>query len=601
MTADLSIAALHARYATADDAKAEAATVLTEIAARAAALGDPGIYITPTRPEALAAAVAALPAFDAAAHPLWGIPFAVKDNIDVAGLPTTAACPAFAHAPAGDAAVVARLRAAGGIVTGKTNLDQFATGLVGTRSPYPVPRNARDAALVPGGSSSGSAVAVARGLASFALGTDTAGSGRVPAGLNGITGLKPTLGLLSAAGMVPACRTLDTVSVFAAGIADAWAVTCLAAGFDPADAYSRPLPPPRLDARPRPVVGIPDAASRLFFGDTLQEAAFDAALARLAALGCTLREIDLAPCFAVARMLYEGAWVAERMAATEPFMAGAAPDLHPVTRQVIAPARGLTAVDAFRGLYRLAELRRAAEPALAGLDLLCVPTYPRPVTLAEIAADPIGPNARNGTYTNFVNLMDMCALTVPTAPREDGLPASVTLIAPAGADGRLAALAARIETDAALSPGAGLAPPAPLAVPAAAPDETVIAAVGAHMTGLPLNHELTRLGARCLGPARTAPHYRLFALAGGPVPKPGMIRDPAGAAIEIELWALPTDRVGAFMAGIAAPLGIGTVALADGGSCKGFLCEAYALEGAVEITALGGWRAHLAKGSAAAE
>ncbi|MEI4487472.1 allophanate hydrolase [Frigidibacter sp. MR17.14] len=594
---DLSIAALHAHYA----AGGHPIGVFAGIADRLAASNDPGIFITACTPVQFAAALDALPPFDPAAFPLWGVPFAVKDNIDVAGLPTTAACPAFAYTPDRDAEVVARLRAAGAVVIGKTNLDQFATGLVGVRSPYPIPKNALNPDLVPGGSSSGSAVAVARGIATFALGTDTAGSGRVPAGLNGIVGLKPTLGLLSAAGMVPACRTLDTVSVFAAGVADAWAVTRVAAGYDPQDAYSRPLPAPRLETLPRPVIGVPDSGSRIFFGDAAQEAAFDAALARMRALGAELREIDLSPCFDVARMLYEGAWVAERMAAIEPWMAGDAPEVHPVTRRIVAAATSLTAVDAFRGFYRLAELRRKAEPALAGLDMLCVPTYPRPVTLAEIAEDPITPNARLGTYTNFVNLMDLCGLAVPTAPRADGLPGSVTLLARAGLDGRLADFAARIEVDAALSPGAGLARPAPLALPAPEPDELVVAAVGAHMTGLPLNHELTRLGARCLGAAQTSADYRLYVLPGSAVPKPGMVRDAAGACIDVELWALPMAAVGAFLAGIPSPLGLGTVTLEDGRSCKGFLCEAQALQGAEEITRFGGWRGFLAARTAAAE
>jgi allophanate hydrolase len=525
------------------------------------------------------AAAAVLPG----AHADLGIPFAVKDNIDVAGLPTTAGCPAFAYRPEADAAVVARLRAAGALVIGKTNLDQFATGLVGVRTPYPVPRNALDPALVPGGSSSGSAVAVAQGIVSFALGTDTAGSGRVPAALNGIVGLKPSLGLVSTRGVVPACRTLDTVSVFAAGVADAWTVAEVAAGYDPDDAYSRRMPAPALSLPPHPVVGVPDAASRIFFGDTMQAEAFDAALAALAATGAVLREIDLAPFYDAAALLYDGPWVAERMAAIAPVYDLVPDGLHPVTRQIVSAAAKITATDTFRGFYRLAELRRVAEARLAGLDLLCVPTIPTLCRLADLAADPVGPNSRLGTYTNFVNLLDMCGLAVPTARRADGLPGSVTLLARAGQDGLCAGLGLRLEAG------------GPVADTAAGAGETVIAAVGAHMSGLPLNGELTRLGARCIGPARTASCYRLFALGGTGVPKPGMLRaESGGVAIELELWALPTGQVGAFMAGIPAPLSIGTVSLSDGTSCKGFLVEAAAVRGAEDISGFGGWRGYLA-------
>ena len=596
---DLGLGRLRARFGAALDAKAELMAVLTEVYARIAAVDDPGIFIALRPLVDLAEEALALPPFDPEALPLWGVPFAVKDNIDVAGLPTTAGCPAFAYLADEDAFVVARLRAAGALVLGKTNLDQFATGLVGVRTPYPVPRNALDPAIVPGGSSSGSAVAVAQGIASFALGTDTAGSGRVPAALNGIVGLKPTLGLLSASGMVPACRTLDTISIFAAGVADAWAVLEVAAGYDAADAYARPLPAPALSLPPHPVIGVPDAESRTFFGDRAQEAAFDAALARAEALGARLVEVDFAPLYAVAGMLYEGAWVAERMAAIEPVMRARPDAVFPVTRQIVAAADGLSAVDAFRGLYRLAELRRAVEPALGGLDMLCVPTIPTFYGLADLEEDPIGPNARLGTYTNFVNLLDLCGIAVPVAPRADGRPGSVTLLAPGGADGLVAGFAARLEADAGGRPGRLPAAPAPLAGRAGpAPGEMVVAAVGAHMSGLPLNAELTRLGARCLGPARTAAAYRLFALRGTEVPKPGMMRvAEGGAEIEIELWALPLDRMGAFMAGIPAPLAIGTVALAGGGSCKGFLAESSALEGARDITGFGGWRRFLAEGS----
>ncbi len=378
-----------------------------------------------------------------AGKPLYGLVFAVKDNIDVAGMPTTAACPAFSYEPETSAFVVARLEAAGAIALGKTNLDQFATGLVGVRSPHGVPRNALRPDLIPGGSSSGSATAVGAGIVDFALGTDTAGSGRIPAGMNGIVGLKPTLGLLSASGMVPACRTLDTISIFARTVALASEVASIAAAYDEADAYSRRLPSPAIGGRPSGFrVGVPPAVQRRFFGDAQAEAAYAADIARLAAHGAELIEIDFEPLHAVARLLYEGPWVAERYAATRPLIEDNPGAFHPVTLQIIGGARGLTAVAAFEAMYRLADLRRTSEAIWRAVDILAVPTVPRAYTVAEVAADPIALNSNLGTYTNFVNLLDLAAISVPVGHRADGLPSSLTLIGPAGTDGYLAGLAA---------------------------------------------------------------------------------------------------------------------------------------------------------------
>ncbi|WP_421699163.1 allophanate hydrolase [Ancylobacter sp.] len=562
--------------------------VIAEAFRRLDALGDPGIFLHEARAQALAEA-RALGAPDG--RPLWGIPYAVKDNIDVAGMPTTAACPDFAYEATADAFVVARLRAAGAICLGKTNLDQFATGLVGVRTPYPVPRNAIDPALVPGGSSSGSAVAVAQGLVAFSLGTDTAGSGRVPAALNDIVGLKPSLGALSSAGMVPACRTLDTISVFAGSVADAWEVFALTAGVDPADAWSRPMPSPHLAALPAAVtVAVPDAASLRTFGDEAQAAHFHATIERLESGGAQLREIDLSPFYAVAELLYSGPWVAERVAAVGSRLTTAPETLHAVTRAILAPGLSLSAVDAFNGLYRLQELRRVCALALEGADFLCVPTIPCFVTREEIAADPFGPNSRLGTYTNFVNLLDLCGIAVPTGPRADGRPGSLTILARKGEDGRAAALALRVERA-----GAAVPPRTDAHGHGPASDEIALAVCGAHMAGLPLNGELTARGGRLLRPARTAPHYRLFALPGGPPARPGLLRAEGGAAIALEVWALPRAALGDFIAGIPTPLVIGTVELDDGSAVKGFLCEPHGLKGARDITASGGWRAALAE------
>ncbi|MFP4126484.1 MAG: allophanate hydrolase, partial [Alphaproteobacteria bacterium] len=425
---------LHAAYALGLTPEA----VVTAVFERLRAVDDAGIFLHLAAADELRAAAAALPPFDPERFPLWGLVAAVKDNIDVAGMPTTAACPAFAYTATADAHSVSLLREAGTLILGKTNLDQFATGLVGVRTPYPVPRNALDPALVPGGSSSGSAVAVARGLASFALGTDTAGSGRVPAALNGIVGFKPSLGAVSTRGVVPACRTLDCVSVFATGVDDAWRVTAVLAAYDEADPYARRRPLRPSGGPPAGLaVGVPDPASQRFFGDAAQEAAFAHDLGALEALGCRVHPLDFAPFHEVAALLYEGAWLAERYVAVADLLARRPDALHPTTAAIIAPAAQLSAARAFADQYRLAALRRDIETAIDGLDLLAVPSIPRLVTRSEVEVDPIGPNRELGTYTNFANLLDLCAVTLPTAARADGGPGSLTLLARGGDDGAL--------------------------------------------------------------------------------------------------------------------------------------------------------------------
>ena len=422
---------------------------LADAHARIVASDDPGIFLHHASRDAVLAAAAALDPADRGRRPLWGVPFAVKDNIDLAGMPTTAGCPAFARTPDRHAGAVERLIAAGAVPIGKTNLDQFATGLVGVRTPHPVPRNPRAPGRVPGGSSSGSAVAVAAGLVPFALGTDTAGSGRIPAGLNGIVGLKPTPGAVSTRGVVPACRSLDCVSVFARSVEDAWTAHAAMAGYDPEDPYSRDLPLGSPDhGGPVRVVGVPRAEDRPRF-DPLAEAAWTDAVARMEALGLRIVPVPMAPFFAAAALLYEGAWVAERLAPLEGFLDAAAPDaVLPVTRAIIRGGARFTAADAFRALHHLAHLRRKAEAVWKSVDALAVPTAPLFPTLAEVAADPIGPNARLGTFTNFVNLLGLAALAVPGPDRPDGLPAGATFIAPGGADALLAALGRRFEAPA---------------------------------------------------------------------------------------------------------------------------------------------------------
>lgn len=433
------LASLHAAYA----AGASARAMLDLVEDRIAATGDNGIFISRPDRAQLKAQIDALPPFDKSTHPLWGVPFAVKDNIDVKGVATTAACAAFSHVAEADAHVVGKLKAAGAIFIGKTNLDQFATGLVGVRSPYQPPLNSFDKTRVPGGSSSGSAIAVAHGIATFALGTDTAGSGRVPAGLNNLVGLKPSLGLVSTAGVVPACRTLDCVSVFATQIADAEAAFRVMQGYDPADPYSREP----MTKQPRKItrLGIPRREDRLFFGDNVMAAAFDAALDRLLPLANETVEIDMTGFFAVARLLYEGPWVAERHAVVRDLMTRDPGALLPVTRAIIGKAAGFSATDTFEALYRLAALKRESEAVWSSIDALVVPTAPIFPTLADLEADPIGPNSRLGTYTNFVNLLDLAALSVPGPFRADGLPAGITLIGPRESDLELARFGQRFE------------------------------------------------------------------------------------------------------------------------------------------------------------
>lgn len=581
---------------------------------------DPAVWIHREPAEALRARAEQL-AGGPADLPLLGVPFAVKDNIDVAGLPTTAGCPDYAYVAEATAPVVTRLLRAGAILVGKTNLDQFATGLVGTRTPYGACASVFDPQRISGGSSSGSAVAVAAGLVAFALGTDTAGSGRVPAAFNELVGLKPTRGLLSTAGVVPACRSLDCVSILARDSADAAAVLAVASGYDPGDPYSRrapaPSPPagpsgppapsahgalsapaapsgppapsahraPSPPARRAPVLGVPAAGGLRFFGDGAAQRAWERAAVRVEALADRIVEVDLAPFDEAAALLYGGPWVAERHAAVGAFLEREDVTADPTVRTVILAGAGFTASQAFAAQHRLAALRRHAEEVFAGIDVLVTPTAPTFPTHAEVAAEPVAANARLGTYTNFVNLLDLAAIAVPAGRRDDGLPFGVTLVGPAFADAALLNLAAAWEglppTDTAFGPS---------------PGELDLAVAGAHLSGLQRNGELVELGARLVRATRTAPHYRLFDLADG-TGRPGLVRardGEGGAAVEVEVWRLGHAAAGAFLAGVAAPLAIGSIELEDGNTTHGFLCEAHAVAGAPEATAHGGWRAYRA-------
>lgn len=529
---------------------------------------------------------------DAQSLPLYGIPFVIKDNIDCAGTPTTAACPAYQYTAETDATSVARLKAAGAILLAKTNLDQFATGLVGTRSPYGVVSNSFKSDYVSGGSSSGSAVAVARGLVPFSLGTDTAGSGRVPAGFNNIVGLKPTKGRFSTQGVVPACRSLDCVSIFALNVDDAETIASVIEGFDALDGYSRIQPEPAIYLKTNPRLGIP--AQTEWFGDHQSEQAWNIALAHMNALDVELVPIDFTPMQTLAQLLYGGPWVAERHAAIADFMAEHFEDMNPVVREIIEQAKNFSATDAYRAEYRRADLAREIQTLMQPLDALLVPTSPRLPTIAEVEADPVKVNSQLGTWTNFVNLADCAALALPAGLREDGLPFGITLIGPAWQDAALAEFGKRWQSARPWKRGAlDQALPEPKLDQNPPQGYLRLSVVGAHLSGMPLNSQLTERGARFVERTQTARKYKLFALPNTTPPKPGLIRSDQGTAIDLELWDIPLHKFGSFVALIPAPLGIGTLELIDGRQVKGFICEAAAIEGATDITHLGSWREYV--------
>ncbi len=575
--------------AIAQDIKAgrtSALAVIEETLGRLAAYDavQPQIWISRPDAENLMAAARAVDARLAAGEdlPLAGVPFAVKDNIDVAGSETTAACPAFAYSPDASATVVDRLVAAGAICVGKTNLDQFATGLNGTRSPYGSPRNAYNLAYVSGGSSSGSSVAVAAGLVAFALGTDTAGSGRVPAAFQHLIGFKPTKGRWSNAGLVPACRTLDCITIFANDSGDARLIDRVIAGFDAADAYSKPLAD-RLIACKR--IGVPRRDQRVWFGDAESEYLYDRALERLGGQG-ELVEIDIAPLLEAAQLLYGGPWVAERAAALSGLLADNPDAIDPTVREVVEPGLKISAVDLFNGIYRLAELKRHADTQWSEIDLLAFPTTGTTFRVAELLAAPVALNSALGLYTNFVNLLDMAAVAIPAGSRANGTGFGITLIGPADTDRAL------LDVADAYFAVADLPSPPPLDLEGKM--QTVkLAVVGAHLKDMPLHWQLTSRDARFVGAFETAPNYRLYAMADSVPPKPALVHSDEGGPIALEVYELGVAEFGSFVAEVPAPLAIGTVTLADGRSVKGFVAEPRAITGAEDITALGGWRAYI--------
>ena len=594
----LDLSSLRSAYATGD---LKPSSLVAEVLRRLNAYHDPALFIH-LRPEvALMAIAARLDGVAPDSLPLYGVPFVIKDNIDLADVPTTAGCPEFRYVPRDSSPIVAQLIAAGAIPIGKTNLDQFATGLVGVRSPYGVPRNPFHPEMIPGGSSSGSASAVAAGLVSFSLGTDTAGSGRVPASFQNLVGVKPTRGWFSTRGVVPACRSLDCVSIFALTVEDASDVARIAAGYDLQDPFSRPAPlpvPARVDGPFR--FGVPAATQLEWFGDTQNPVAFAAALREMEALGGQKVEIDFTPFRDAAQLLYEGPWVAERWSAIRAFHAEHADAIFPVTRKIIEGGAKPLAVDAFEALYKLAALRRAADATWQIVDTLVLPTTASIYTRAELNADPITLNSRLGHYTNFANLLDTAAIAVPAGFRGDGLPFGITFFGPAWTDATIAQFGHRFQRATATRLGSTNDPlPPPRSEPnavAVAAGQLQLAVVGAHLTGQPLNSQLTTKGGRLIRTTHTADCYRCYALAGTTPLKPGLARGAAGsgAPIEVEIWSLAPAAWAEFVAAIPPPLGVGTLQLSDGTTVKGFIAEPAALVGAADITAFGGWRTYLA-------
>lgn len=573
--------------------------LILELHAKAAELnGKFNAFIHLLSVEELEPFLAALDDKTSAELPLYGIPFAIKDNIDLAGIPTTAACPAFAYTPETSATIVEQLIALGAIPLGKTNLDQFATGLNGTRSPYGECRNSVHPDYPSGGSSAGSSLAVALGLCTFALGTDTAGSGRVPAALNNLVGLKASKGLISTAGVVPACRTLDCVTFFTTTAAEASQLLALTARLDSRDEYSRANPLWNDGSAFGQVksfrFGVPKQLE--FLGCPESPSLFATTIEHLKAIGGEPVEVDLSPFLEAARLLYEGPWVAERYSVAGALIEQQPDAVLPVIKAVLEKAPGTTAVQLFQAQYRLQQLTAICDRIMAEVDCVLTPAYPRPVTLAELHAEPVKRNSDLGYYTNFMNMLDFAAVAVPAGFMANGLPWGVTLFGRVFTDQYLLSLADALQRRHGLPLIGGNRIVAPLPQQPARNDRARVVVCGAHLDGLALNWQLTQRGGRLLEATRSSPDYKLYALAGGPPLRPGMLRvNEGGVSIAVEIWELSSSELGSFLTGIPAPLGLGKVQLEDGRWETGFICDGYGLAGAEDITGFGSWKAWLAQ------
>lgn len=570
--------------------------VIDTVIARCDAHADNPIWICRLTRDELDTYITQLEEKDPVSLPLYGVPFAIKDNIDLAGVPTTAACREFAYTPEKSAFVVQLLIDAGAIPIGKTNLDQFATGLNGTRSPFGAPRNSFNKDYISGGSSSGSSVAVALGQVSFSLGTDTAGSGRVPAAFNNLIGVKPSRGLLSVSGVLPAGHSLDCVTLFCLNCNDAETLLALTAKFDAGDEYSRAATLTMSATANRKLkIGIAQKEQLEFFGDAGYAAAYNAFVAGLSNQNVELVPTDISPLLECARLLYEGPYVAERYAAIEEFVTKTPQLMNPVVRAIIEPASRFDAISTFKTEYRRQQLQQQSRPLFRDIDCLLLPTAGALFTLQQLQEEPIKRNSELGYYTNFMNLLDLAAIAVPAGFTSARLPFGVTLIGTTFSDFELLAIAHRLLSSTPITEGATGQPWKPAPLVNAGLGYLPIAVCGAHLSGMALNHQLLSRNARLLQETRSAPQYRLYALAGGPPFRPGMIRVAEnGAAIIVEVWEVPTEAVGSFLAGIGQPLGLGKIELENGQWVTAFICEGHTVATATDITDFGGWRAYMA-------
>ncbi|MEM0967143.1 MAG: allophanate hydrolase [Verrucomicrobiota bacterium] len=565
---DLSIKSLKTQYA---EGSITPRSLVEKLRRRIVEVENPNVWIHLLDGEELEPYLAQLDGKDPASLSLFGIPFAIKDNIDLAGVPTTAGCPAYSYTPTVSGTVVENLIKAGAIPMGKTNLDQFATGLVGVRSPYGTPRNPYAPKRVPGGSSCGSAVALSEGLVSFSLGTDTAGSGRVPAAFNKLWGIKPSRGRLSNRGLVPACRTLDCISIFALSGEDGRVVLDTAESYDPADSYSQPISDLSLPASK--TIGIPKQDQLMFFGDADYNRAWETSVEQLKEKGWQIVEVNFQPFLDAARLLYEGPWVSERTAALKKFLESNPDDFFPATKSIISGGMENTAVEAFDSIYKLADLRRQTEAVWEGLTAIVTPTAGGFPSLEDLKIEPIGPNSKLGYYTNFMNLLDLCAVAVPSSDSPVGLPFGVTWMAPRDTDKVLIDLATNGPQE------------------SEARERISILLFGAHMSGLPFNTHVQQLGAAYVGKIHTAEKYRMSYLPKPEPHRPGIFRvDDGGVSITGEEWSFPFESLGKFLATIHQPLGLGEIELKDGRKVHGFLCEASIASSERDISEFGGWR-----------
>ena len=595
----LDIASLQAAY---KSQSLKPRDVVDYVLQRSSEFEDHNIWITRLTLAQITPFLSALEGVNIDSLPLYGVPFAIKDNIDLANIDTTAACEAFRYTPDESAFLVQCLISAGAIPIGKTNMDQFATGLVGTRSPEPWGpcKNSINPEYISGGSSSGSAVAVALGLVSFSLGTDTAGSGRVPAMLNNIYGHKPSRGLFSMSGVVPACRSLDCPSVFSLTASDAKQVFDVASSFDVNDSYARRKPfsnGARQWGQPlkAPVIGVPMNANLNFFGDIDNQALFAQAIEKWASLGAEIVEVDMQPLLDAAKLLYEGPWVAERYAALESLIESQPEKMHEVVRGIVQGATGKTAVETFQYEYRMQDYRRISEQLFSGLDFLLSPTAPTMYTIDQVLDDPVTLNSNTGYYTNYMNLLDLAGTAVPAGFSDKGLPFGVTMVAPAMSDQKLLSYAHQWQLASNKKVGAlDYKPTLTTANDLNFDDMIQVAVCGAHLQGMPLNWQLTERDAELVNVTKTSACYELYALEGDSPRRPGLKRVAQGTSIDIEIWQMPSENFGSFVAGIPAPLGIGKVECINGAWLTSFICEPYGFVNAQDISSFGGWRAYIA-------